>query len=76
MFLIWPQTTRPSFMSPRRFRRVSSGRFKLIPYFNLRLTWDECLTLTPRDWHVFKEAVHAGLTMARTSRRTSNVTPD
>lgn len=76
ILLIWPQTTRPSIMSPQKFRRESSWRFKLIPYFNLALTWVECLALTPRDWLVFKDAVHAGLTMARTSRRVSNVVPD
>ena len=73
VLLIWPQDTRPSIMAPAQFRRESAGRFKLIPYFNLGLSWDECLKLGRTDWKVFKEAVHAGLTMARTGRRTSNV---
>ena len=71
--LIWPQAERPSIWSQAKFQRESARRFKLIPYFNLWLTWNECLGLRPRDWRIFREAVHAGLTMARTARRTSNV---
>jgi hypothetical protein len=74
--LIWPQSTRLSIMSPQRFRRESSSRFRLIPHFNLWLTWDECLALTSADWRVFRDAVHDGLTVARSSRRTSNVVAD
>ena len=76
MVLIWPQSARPTFMSSDRFRRKASGRFKLIPYINLWLTWDECLALKSRDWQVFGEAVHSGLTMAQSCRRVSNVVPD
>jgi hypothetical protein len=71
--LIWPQAKRPSIWSPAKFRRESSRRFKLIPYFNISLTWDECLALTMTDWRVFRNAVHAGLTLARTARRISNI---
>ena len=40
----------------------------------LSLTWDECLTLTERDWSVFRQACHdAALTLVRTRRWTSNV---
>lgn len=73
ILLIWPQAVRPSVMSRAEFRRVSSGRFKLIPHFNLSLTWEECLELSERDWLVFRGACHEGLTLARTCRRTSNV---
>lgn len=74
--LIWPQGIRPSIMSARRFARESSGRFRLIPHFNLWLTWDECMALTPADWRVYKQAVHDALTLARSTRRVSNVVPD
>ncbi len=73
ILLIWPQAVRPSIMSPARFRRESSGRFKLIPHFNLSLTWDECLELSRSDWQVFRRACHDALTLARTRRWTSNV---
>ena len=73
--LIWPQGHRPSSMSPREFRRASSGRFRLIPYGNLWLTWEECLALTPPDWRVYGDAVHDGLTLVRSARRVSNVLP-
>jgi hypothetical protein len=73
IILIWPQATRPSIMSPKRFRRESSARFKLIPHFNLSLTWDECLALSKRDWKIFRAACHDALTLARTRRCTSNV---
>ena len=73
--LIWPQSYRPNGMSPREFRRASSGRFRLIPYGNLWLTWEECLALTPADWRVYGGAVHDGLTLVRSARRVSNVLP-
>lgn len=73
IFLIWPQAVRPSNMSPAEFRRVSSGRFKLIPHFTLSLTWAQCLELSGRDWQVFRQACHDGLTLVRTRRWTSNV---
>jgi hypothetical protein len=73
--LIWPQSIRPSILSQSAFRREASGRFRLIPYFNLRLTWDECLALTKDDWRTFRKAVHDGLTLVRTGRRVSNVLP-
>jgi hypothetical protein len=73
IILVWPQGVRPSIMSPSRFRRESSGRFKLIPYFNLSRAWDECLTLSKRDWKVFRQACHDALTLVRTRRWTSNV---
>ncbi len=76
IFLIWPQATRPSIFSVREFRRLSDSRFRLIPYFNLSLTWEECLALNPADWRVFAEAVHQGLNLVRTQRRLSNVVPD
>lgn len=72
IILIWPQGVRPSIMSPSRFRRESSGRFKLIPCFNLSLTWDECLALSKRDWKVFRQACHDALE-PKTRRWTSNV---
>jgi hypothetical protein len=72
IILIWPQAVRPSVLSLSRFRRESSGRFKLIPCFNLSLTWDECLALSIRDWKVYRGACHLALeTHAR--RWTSNV---
>ena len=73
IILVWPQAVRPSIMSPSTFRCQSSGRFKLIPYFNLSLTWHECLALSKRDWQVFRRACHDSLTLARTRRWTSNV---
>lgn len=76
IILVWPQSVRPSVMSPSRFRRESVGRFKLIPHFNLSLTWDECLGLSERDWKVFRQACHDALTLARTRRWTSNVLLD
>src|SRR5581483_998488 len=45
ILLIWPQKIKPSFMTRTKFQSVSSERFKLIPYFTLPLTWDECLAL-------------------------------
>jgi hypothetical protein len=73
--LIWPQGDRPSGVSSGEFRRVSSGRFRLIPYVNLWLTWEECLSLTPADWRIYGNAVHHGLTLVRSARRVSNVLP-
>lgn len=73
ILLVWPQASRPSIMSPAKFRRESSFRFKLIPHFNLSLTWDECSELSSRDWRVFRLACHDALTLARTRRWTSNV---
>lgn len=73
MILVWPQSVRPSVISEARFRRESSSRFRLIPHFNLMLTWDECLALTERDWRTYREACHDALTLVRTSRRPSNV---
>jgi hypothetical protein len=74
--LIWPSAAPPSIWPWEKFKRESPGRFKLIPYTNLWLTWDECLALTSSDWQVFRKAVHAGLTLARTGRRISNVVTD
>lgn len=76
IMLIWPQARRPSILSPRQFRKASTGRFRLIPHFNLCLTWDECLSLSPEDWRVFGTAVHDGLTLVRSQRRSSNVSPE
>lgn len=76
ILLIWPQSTRPSVMSAKRFRQESAGRFKLIPHFNLSLMWEECLDLERCDWQLFRDAVNDGLTMARTRRRISNVIVD
>ena len=76
IILIWPQAVRPSILSASRFHEESSGGFKLIPHFNLSLTWDECLALTHKDWGVFRQACHDGLTLARTRRWTSNVVVD
>ena len=45
------------------------------PFFNLYLTWDECLALTPKDCRVFSKAVHQGLTPANSARRVSNGLP-
>ncbi len=73
IILVWPQAVRPSIMSPSRFRRESAGRFRLIPHFNLALTWAECLALSRRDWSVYRQACHDALTLAHSSRRTSNV---
>jgi len=74
--LIWPQAVRPSIFSLKRFRKESTNRFRLIPYLNLWLTWEECLALTPSDWRVFASAVHGGLTLVRTQRRIGNVALD
>jgi hypothetical protein len=46
MMLVWPHRVRPSIMTPSRFRRASAGRFKLIPYTTLNLTWQECLSMS------------------------------
>jgi HNH endonuclease len=73
ILLVWPQRIRPSIMSSSRFRRESSGRFKLIPHFILSLTWDECLSLSERDWKVYQQACHDALTLVRTRRWASNV---
>lgn len=73
MMLIWPQSEPPSTVPMGEFRRAAKRRFKLIPYFSLSLTWEECLRMTARDWRIYKDAVHAGLWMARTQRRKSNV---
>lgn len=73
VLMIWPQSIRPSTMEPGEFRSQAKGRFKLIPYTNLALTWDEALDFSARDWRIYRDAVHAGLTMARTARRKSNV---
>lgn len=73
ILLVWPQASRPSIMSPARFRRKQSMRFKLIPHVTLSLTWDECAELSSRDWRVFRQACHDALTLARTRRWTSNV---
>jgi hypothetical protein len=73
ILLIWPQATRPSVISPRRFRRESSERFRLIPHFNLSLTWDECIAMTKPDWLTFRRACHDALTLVRTRGWTSNV---
>jgi hypothetical protein len=72
IILIWPQAVRPSVLSPSRFSRESSGRFKLIPCFNLSLTWDECLALSKHDWKVFRKACHDALE-PHTRRWRSNV---
>jgi hypothetical protein len=73
IMLVWPQAVRPSILSAARFRRESSERFRLIPHFNLSLTWEEWLALTKSDWAVYRQACHEALTLARSSRRTSNV---
>ena len=73
IILIWPQNTKPSILSATRFRRESRGRFRLIPHFNLSLTWDECRALSAEDWRVYRQACHDALTLVRTGRRTSNV---
>ena len=73
MLLIWPQAEPPSTVNPRAFRLAARSRFRLIPYFTLALTWQECLSFTARDWQVYRDAVHAGLWMARTRKRRSNV---
>jgi hypothetical protein len=73
LLLIWPQAVKPSVLSERRFRREAATRFKLIPHFNLGLTWEECLAFTRADWRVFRTAVHDALTLARTRKWTSNV---
>jgi hypothetical protein len=73
ILLIWPQAIRPSIMSVQKFQGESSSRFKLIPHFNLSLTWEECLDLQARDWRVFRGAVHDGLTAVHTRRWISNV---
>ena len=73
IILVWPQNTKPSVLSAARFRREAAGRFRLIPHFNLSLTWDECLTLSTKDWWVYRQACHDALTLVRTARRTSNV---
>lgn len=72
MLLIWPLRQRPSFMSASKFRRLSAFRFSLIPCTNLPLTWEEVLSLSKRDWTVFREACHGAFT-PRTRRWTSNV---
>jgi hypothetical protein len=73
MLLVWPLDSRPSILSAREFRRVSASRFRLIPHFNLSLTWEECLALSTNDWKIFRRACHDALVLARTRRWTSNV---
>jgi HNH endonuclease len=73
MLIVWPQAVRPSILTAAEFRRASSSRFKLIPHFNLSITWDECQSLVAEDWSVFRRACHDALTLARTRRWTSNV---
>lgn len=66
--LIWPQNTKPSALTTAEFRRMSTSRFKHIPYFTLDLSWEECLALTHADWRVFRIACHDALTLVRTKR--------
>jgi HNH endonuclease len=73
ILLIWPYKIPPTSMSLSKSRRVRSGKFKLIPYGNLLLTWDECLALSSRDWHIFRNACNQALTLVRTRRWPSNV---
>jgi hypothetical protein len=73
MILISPQAERSSVLSASAFRRVSSSRFKLIPHFNLVLSWEELAAMTPHDWAIFRHAYHDALTLARTRRWTSNI---
>jgi len=73
ILLIWPQTLRPSIMSPATFRRAEVFKFTRIPHINLALSWDECLGLTEPDWRIFRQACSDGLKLARTRRWTSNV---
>jgi hypothetical protein len=73
--LIWPKGVRPNAMSLPRFRHASDWRFKRIPYVWLRLTWDECLSLSKHDWKLFRKACHEAFT-PRTRRWTSNVILD
>jgi HNH endonuclease len=73
ILLIWPEKIPPSFSSLSEFRDVVSGRFKLIPYVNLPLTWDGCLALSSRDWRIFRNACNQALTLVRTRRWPSNV---
>jgi hypothetical protein len=78
IILAWPKAVRPSVIPASKFHRPSSSRgFKLVPHVvNLCLTWDECLSLSKRDWKFFREACHDALTFARSRRWTSNVTLD
>jgi hypothetical protein len=75
IILAWPKAVRPSVISASKFHRQSSSRgFKLVPHVvNLYLTWEECVSLSKRDWKFFREACHDALTFARTRRWTSNV---
>jgi hypothetical protein len=75
MILIWPKDVRPSIMKPAEFRRLSAGSFKLIPCFNLLLTWDQCLDLSKRDWMAFGKACRLALA-AKARRWASNVLLD
>jgi hypothetical protein len=61
--LIWPKKDQPSAMSPSRFRHASDWRSKRIPeYVWLRVTWDECLSLSKDDWKLFRKACHEAFT--------------
>lgn len=73
ILLIWPEKTRPSVGSLSQFRNAVSGRFKLIPYVNLPLTWDGCLALSSGDWRIFRNACNQALTLVRSRRWPSNV---
>ena len=76
LMLIWPQAEGPSTIPAREFKSAARSRFRLIPYFCLSLTWEECLAFTARDWRIYRDAVHAGLWQVRTQRRKSNVIVD
>jgi len=75
IILAWPKAVRPSVIPASKFHRPSSSSgFKLVPHVvDLCLTWDECLSLSKRDWRFFREACHDALTFAITRRWTSNV---
>ena len=74
LILAWPKRTRPSTLSPSKFHRQSGHGFKLVPHVtNVYLTWEECLSLSKRDWELYRQACHDALTFARSKRWTSNV---
>ena len=73
LLLIWPTGRKPSIWTEREFRRRRGGAFHLIPYTNIGLSWEECLSLTGDDWKLYRQACDDALHMARTRSWQSNI---
>ena len=73
LLLIWPLSKKPSIWTEAEWRRRRGFGFAKIPYTNIGLSWNECLSLRKADWAVYRRACDDALNIVRTRSWPTNV---